>query len=883
MAKLYGESIPEGVVKQLVEREKVLASGARDSQQLRFLQEKTAWVRAISGVDIKDDSNFEYSSNIAQQFILSGGRLIWNSKANPPKFETRADNVNFGNLQDGRYSFTEDLGIRPEPGITGFSIAHKNRWGTIREANLNFVVWTREDLERAERLYLRPGAQIVLEWGNSLYLSNPKDGSQGGTVEDIPGVEKYNEFFTQTSVERIYEIINETKKNSDYNYDGFLGFVINFSWSYRLDGGYDCSIKIISRSAVLESLTLLKPSLSQVTSGHFEEIEKRSLLDFFISVCNKNKIPQVVDGKGNLLFGSKNHLTLDDLKTITISPEAQTDEFTPASTIGGFTGLSPQLSPAAQGTRPQANIQTNILALLNTNLSDYVYLKTDPIFNSIKIYGADEVVETETRDSIKLRYISLRHLLALINTSFIFSNSKYVDLPSFYVGQKIKEELVEDTAVTEEVQTYKTFDQHVSLDPFFAILPKRPTFTQEEKELFFYKKNEDENTYFKYNPQNISYLNPFEVRLNLITDSIINDESTNENDILDIHLNLNAVQGILNSFLAKNENPERINVYDLVSNILKELNTVLGGINAFDIAFDEDLQKFFIVDREVVNEKFNALGKDSTNDKNNGVQTLNISGLKNTVMDVSLESKISSELASMIAISNQATIPADINSSQPFIDWNEGTRNRFFNSEQVGPESKQGTDLGGNQRLNLFSNITFETPPPEGPYNEDLLSDRAFANQAQNAVINEKRAELEKIAETNKIERQKFFKDLSIAYKRFNGLKKGIFNRPNYKKVFFDKAKADGYTVYKKRLTTYNKNEKSSDQGVIPIEFSLTLDGISGLKIGQIFKIGSLSENSTVLPGIYDGYGFLINGINSTIDADGKWRTTIQAQTFRLD
>jgi hypothetical protein len=43
-------------------------------------------------------------------------------------------------------------------------------------------------------------------------------------------------------------------EKSNGNYDALLGYVKNYNWSARDDGGYDCSTTIISLGEVLESL-----------------------------------------------------------------------------------------------------------------------------------------------------------------------------------------------------------------------------------------------------------------------------------------------------------------------------------------------------------------------------------------------------------------------------------------------------------------------------------------------------------------------------------------------------------------------------------------------------------------------------------------------------
>jgi len=842
MAKLFGESISKDVVKQLEQRESILATGARDSQHLRYLNEKTAWVRAISGINQIDPDTSEYSANMAKEFILSGGRLKWNAETK--KFEPRATNINFGQQEDGRYSYTETLGIRPEPGITSFSITHKNRFGTIREANLSFVVWTRDDLLKAERLFLRPGAQVVVEWGNSTYVDNE------GIVENIPTSDQYNEFFNTVYVEKIYEIINKTKKDSSYNYDGFLGLVTNFTWKYRMDGGYDCSISIVSRSAVLESLTLLKPLDEGETDSYFKSSEKSSLLHYFISICNKQKIEDIAPNKV-LDLSKKNYLDIEDLEIIKTS---KTSSIVTFGSTGGSTASTVTSQP------------TNLKALLQSSNDDYVYIADQKdFFNDLKVYGIDDVVDTGDSDKeVKFRYISLRYLLAIINKAFVFPRTKDTDFPSFYLGQEIKEELIPDNTPG-GIQTYKTFDQHVSLDPFIGILPKIPQFGEEKNKVFL-KRTEYKEWARKYIPE-ITLVNPFQLVINNISKSI----QTGSLDILDIHVNLNAVKQILDSHFSSDTEPVKINVLDLVKKILDLLNNAFGNINSFDIDFNEDLQKYFLVDREIVNEQL------ATANENKTVELINVTGLRNTVSDISIESKITSELSSMIAISNQAPIVDEINANQPLIDWNAGTKNRFVNKDQKGVVENEFAEVLGQNILNTASTTPFGTAAPESTNYVDPNAPAKTPEQ----IEKDKKLKEAQAKETEK--RLTFFKELGEAYLKLNNLDGNFLSRRKYKSEFFDKAKGEGSLVFKKRLTTFNIDKKIADQGLIPLQLSVTLDGISGLKIGQVFKIGSKSKASNILPDVYDNYGFIITGIDSSIGTEGKWLTTLRAQTFKLN
>ena len=192
------------------------------------------------------------SSNLAKKYILSGGELEWDGD----KFISR-QGINFDNNDNSRkaYNFTSTFGSRPIPGITSFNISCKNRFCSVREASINFNVWSLEDFKAIQKLYFRPGFSVVLEWGDSLYVDETNS-----IVESLQSGEKENikKFFSDTTFLQVENIIKEKKDALGTSYDSFIGYITNFDWSLRQDGGYDCSIKVVSKGAVIESITVEK-------------------------------------------------------------------------------------------------------------------------------------------------------------------------------------------------------------------------------------------------------------------------------------------------------------------------------------------------------------------------------------------------------------------------------------------------------------------------------------------------------------------------------------------------------------------------------------------------------------------------------------------------
>ena len=90
---------------------------------------------------------------------------------------------------------------------------------------------------------------------------------------------------------------------------------------------------------------------------------------------------------------------------------------------------------------------------------------------------------------------------------------------------------------------------------------------------------------------------------------------------------------------------------------------------------------------------------------------------------------------------------------------------------------------------------------------------------------------------------------------------------------------------YMKHVRTLAKEAESKESGkprsfdgLIPIDLSITMDGIAGLRPGEAFVVGG-----KVLPKRYEGLvGFIITQIEHSIDTDNRWETDIKTRMFML-
>ena len=115
-------------------------------------------------------------------------------------------------------------------------------------------------------LYMRPGYMAVLEWGWTPYITNDGSIYKGKRLledyfADVDG--KNSRIYTNNlTQEEVFSGINKLKEFHNGNYDGFLGFVKNFGFQAREDGGFSCYTELISIGEVIDSLKM--PNMSTV-------------------------------------------------------------------------------------------------------------------------------------------------------------------------------------------------------------------------------------------------------------------------------------------------------------------------------------------------------------------------------------------------------------------------------------------------------------------------------------------------------------------------------------------------------------------------------------------------------------------------------------------
>jgi len=370
-------------------------------------------------------------------------------------------------------------------------------------------------------------------------------------------------------------------------------------------------------------------------------------------------------------------------------------------------------------------------------------IQNNELDRDLKIF-THEVKGKENAEVNRYYYLPLSDILAAINVSLMlkYDTDKYI--------------VKFNTIDKEGDQPFVTFDGHFMLDPKIGFIPGPDSYE--------FQKTDD-----------------------------------TKSSLLNIYVNVDLVLGILEDFKKKSKSTQT-SVFNLVNEILDNLEKNAGSLGNYDIHFDDSDRTYYVVDRDVVPAK---LGD---------VIPL---GLGSTLFDVSLSSKISNRIASFVAIAAQAArtdVGEQLLSMQK---WNDGLTDRFFPNKFI--QDKEVTTKSIEKKENSLKG-----------FRKQIDVDKVYYQNNQSA------------------------KDMIPTHKEFC-----VF------KVAEEKTK-----------------QAEALPGLIPLELSLEMKGISGFKVGQGIQI-----DGSILPNKYKDengdpvVGFIITGIEHKFQ-NNLWVTSITSQMF---
>lgn len=601
----YGSAINDKSIKAITDRENILKKSNKDRNDLKQIATSTAWVKLTSSVNVLTDTEISTvegfrkqrsyngskmpsgTSDKAREYILFGGTLATDGKSRRAGIESR-DMAS----SSPAYSKYDSTGFRPMPGITNVSVKSKGQGGVLLKATVDFKVHSVEQLEDVEKLYFRPGYTALLEFGHTVFWKdkNPFKASSGTPLDT-------ESFLKTLGPTAIAKAIESRRGKYAGNYEGLFGFITNFNWTLNNEGSYDCSIDLTSQGELLQSVEPTKAT-DGLTEEEIKELNEASTekqltyfkntISVFFKYIHLDKPTKPVN-KGKDSFKNRGEAMYAKLAVALKKKETTHEEYP----TGEFNTISYRL-----------RIQNNT-GFLNAIAA--------------RLQGSDDIT-----------FITMRTFLALLN-AFQMPKDIYGtkdDIAPFSLGFGNK---------------YKTFNDHFSILPTVAVVPKVP-------------KTELYKTFALGTKDNLTH--------KLASENILGGD---DDDILNIYLGSTFLE---QEFLALIDNvqDEGVGILDYVKSVLAKVQRALGEINKFTLRYDDVHCQWQVVDE----------GQPAAALSNKPVPTLQISGLGNTVSNVGVTSTISSQMSSQISIAAQGTGGNTKKDLTAYLQFNRGAVDRHI-------------------------------------------------------------------------------------------------------------------------------------------------------------------------------------------------------------
>jgi hypothetical protein len=880
---LVGESFAPWVKDQVEARQNLLGRRAGQrytSNELRYMNGKTAFLRLVSGVDIDDvpgpsntkrlqdlglDDGF-LGNELARHFVLEGGTSIIKSE---DRTTLRGGLVNSLNTADtslnskGVYGLASsaEYGYTPMPGLIDAEIKSLNR-GSLKEATVKIKCWNPRQFDIIDTLFIKLKYGMLLEWGHSIYVDNNGEiqNNNFSLAEEFLSATPAPEVTDVNSNQQaIYRSIEKYREDSNGNYDAILAYVKNFNWTLNPDNSYDIELSLISIGDVIESLKcdISLGGNKLLSIGDYDTSEQSDAEFTLIKHANRSLLDQI--------FGGIYQTTefIDD------APKAYFDvegNLLRRETSGTNTSLGTSTNDSPDATRIKINTLKDIVddpinqffasfpTSLRKGLANF-QPQVGPNDPNLAIPEAFRLEFADvTEDQEEGYYIKLGTLLRTIESAFVPQENLAGDNPEpmFRINHTFQTDIAKGSDL-ERVALCYTMPLQVSLDPSVCLVPlpedldgiqdileedvikkimKADPLKSRADAIEYLKENvdADEPWYtLSFGSDSQEIVDNFEDAAKEAKDfnkfigtQFRRSDSKYIGNMNHIHVSMAYVSDIFTKLINKTDKPQGVNIYDFLTQIMDGIGKALGGINDFEVVYDSDINFFYIIDNTQLPDG-PKIAKELNEEPVEFLINLNdpIAGRGSFVTDTSIKSEISSELAAEISIAAVSPGKPSQNANSSRFEWiNYGTENRILRATEV-------------------TNAKSETTPTSEDELENILEN--YASTCQNFAFY-----LKQVANQ--------YYDIDNAADQVNAVRAVLALASQT----VENTQADDPT-----------KEGTQSRGFIPINLSITLDGLSGPKIYEKFKIPN-----AYLPSSYRGnVNFLIKEITHTI-GDGKWDTS---------
>jgi hypothetical protein len=694
---IVGEGLPTSIANQIETRQKIYGSINRTTEEILYLNSRTAFVKAVSSVDIVNYDTGSITTRpelasivesyggdlLARNFILFNGTSGGNNTR-------RAGIVNELLTEPNRYvnDFAYgvgglEFGIRPMPGIISMQTTSQGTYGSIESTTLNIKAWNRIQFEIIDLLYLRLGYSVLVEWGNTSYFDN-----DGVYIPENQYTLEPEFLAGDLNPNSIYSRIEQYKLESNGNYDAIYGIVTNFNWTFGEDGSYDITVKLISKGDIIESLK------SGVLVGEKTDIAEPKELtqEEFIQQLNSGefragaKTYSIEQEDFNKLYQNQKTTSKTNSNTTTTPTTTNSDEKNSANVIKD----SSSLGRLYYNVQQILNDPTNPSVQSNYQYGTAVYNPPDRsdvksfFYQTYRVPGEGKEYNNSTK-----YYIRFGTLLAFIETNLVPKEKKGdVLYPSINIDYDVNTNL----CYTNNLQ--------ISIDPRICLVSTSVK-SKDGNQEFYFAKN----------------ASPYKTTI----------AKTQVGQIMNIYINFDTIIEIINS---NGDSKNQTSILTLLEVLCNKISVALGGVNTFRPFIDTSTNTLKIIDETSLPNRNDILTSDTIGGKSiktdpviqiygynylRDPQTNNITqGYAGFVKNFKFTSKLDPKFAQIISIGATPQGGVVGEDATAFTSLNRGLKDR------IKPE------IFASSGFKVDSKINIEEKSPEDQFKDSLVDFESY-------------------------------------------------------------------------------------------------------------------------------------------------------------
>ena len=780
-----------------------------------------------------------FGNFLSRNVVLYGGTAYYDSSGE----EGTSNNLSGPNYRSGipsdnnffnksAYGFGgTDEGLRPMPGITSFNLKSKNM-GSLRDATVTIKANSQEQFKMIDNLYCRIGYTMFLEWGNSLYFDN------NGTYQNYNSRTSLIPLFLQgkeivdgvevdylTEPTKFISKIENFREEINGNYDAFFGRVKNFSWQFNpKDNSYEITLSLISWGDIIESLTIDGQYGTINNSETLENPNDTSALLSFLSIA------ATPSGKKTLaILGSRLNVEYDNFKRTLIpnleiidpgSGDNTTQEASDNITSLNYERLVTSVGKIVSGHAQFAD-------------KHYYYIRFGDILDFIK-------------DRLLLYSPSSKTPIIDINTDTL-KNICYA--PGINVSADPSKVMVNNPipyGFDLEFLTQKGFKKDGSgniLEPTDGDVDWEHQIYQDS---IFRLKGvaELENFNNKFNPDGSGADFPLHGK------------------IMNIYF---EYQYLLDTIKDLRDEDTKISLFDFTDKLLKTANSCLGGVNKLSIRLEDDRVMRIYDQTPIYGTQY--LNKEETTINLTGIipKFGNIANQGSFVTDVNIKTELTNDFSTTVSIGAQAQSQTLGEDATGLSKWNFGLVDRFY-----------------TQKLDAFQKDNNTSKPTHEERIEKIREQLKYlwfgyaeGSKAKGKSVGDSK-DTDKNDDANNFLTRIFTKDNKTSSKNIY-----IFNHFPIERIsdfvklqkdwLAELIKHDNILSNAKLKSEGSETFGTNQIGMIPMNVSVTMDGLSGIRIYDKLKL-----DTRFLPNYYpQTLYWIIKGVSHEV-VNNKWSTKLE-------